>query len=137
MRLCESQLKSGIDDGCLNIGLGDCVCKVILYVCDYERKLGQDIFNNKRKLSIVIREDNDDGCARRVIEISRHIHDNFGHTGDGSYRIHPSYGMKMLKELKDIVSIYNLDFNDKTIVDIVEFEVCGRSGKYSFRNGLW
>lgn len=38
MRLCESQLKSGIDDLCLNIGFGDCVCKVVLYVCDYERK---------------------------------------------------------------------------------------------------
>jgi hypothetical protein len=137
MRLCESQLKSGIDDGCLNIGLGDCVCKVILYVCDYECRLGQDIFNNKRKLSIVIREDNDDGCARRVIEISRYIHNVFGHTGDGSRRIHPFYGMEMLKELEGIVSIYNLDSNDKTIIDIVEFELCGRSGKYSFRNGLW
>jgi len=137
MRLCESQLKSGIDDLCLNIGFGDCVCKVVLYVCDYERKLGQDIFSNKRKLPIAIREDNVDGCARRVVEISRYIHDVFGHTGDGSRRIHPFYGMEMLKELEGIVSIYNLDSNDKTIVDIVEFELCGRSGKYSFRNGLW
>lgn len=137
MRLCESQLKSGIDDLCLNIGFGDCVCKVVLYVCDYERKLGQDIFNNNRKLSIAIREDNVDGCARRVIEISRHIHNVFGHTGGGSRRINPFYGMEMLKELEGIVSIYNLDSNDKTIVDIVEFELCGRSGKYSFRNGLW
>lgn len=137
MRLCESQLKSWIDDHCLNIGLGDCVCKVVLYVCDYERRLGQDIFSNKRELPIAIREDNVDGCARRVVEISRYIHDVFGHTGDGSRRINPSFGMEMLKELKGIASIYNLKFNDRTVIDIVEFELCGRSGKYSFRNGLW
>lgn len=137
MRLCESQLKSGIDNGCLNIGLGDCVCKVVLYMCDYECRSGQDIFSNKRKLPIVIREDNVDRCARRVIEISRSIHYGFGHTGNGSRRINPFCGMEMLKELEGIVSIYNLDFNDKTIIDIVEFELCGISGKYSFRNGLW
>ena len=141
MRLCESQLKSGIDNGCLNIGLGDCVCKVVLYVCDYDRRLGQDIFSNNRKLPIVIREDNVDECAKRVVEISRHIHDNFGHTGDGSRRINPSWGIEMLKNLEGIVLTYILDFNDKaidkTIIDIVEFELCGISGKYAFRNGLW
>lgn len=137
MRLCESQLKSGIDNCCLNIGLGNYVCKVILYACDYECRSGQDIFNNKRKLSIAIREDNDDGCARRVIEISRHIHNVFRHTGDDSRRLNPFWCMEMLKELEGIVFTYNLDFNDKTIIDIVEFELCGISGKYSFRNGLW
>ena len=144
MRLCETQLKSGIDEWCLNIGLGDCVCKVVLYVCDYERRSGQDIFGNNRKLPIVIRdtmfsssEDCVDGCAKRVVEISRHIHNVFGHTGDGSRRISPSYCMEMLKELEGIVSIYNIDFNGKTIIDLVEFELCGISGKYSFRNGLW
>lgn len=137
MRLCESQLKSWIDEWRLNIGFGNCVCKVVLYVCDYECRSGQYIFSNKRKLPIAIREENVDGCARRVAEISRYIHDVFGHTGDGSRRINTSFGMEMLKELKDIVSIYNLKFNDRTVIDIVEFELCGRSGKYSFRNGLW